>query len=102
MLKEIVRKRKKKFDVTLYQTPVFRQKKGYEEVYRLAVEEANHRECLKKIFSVFNISDCIPNDYCGRYVGTGDIISIDEGKNGQSYYQLQPGGWTRINRIKLR
>lgn len=102
MLKEIVGKRKKRFDVTLYQTPVFRQKKGYQEVYRLPVEENNHMECLDKIFKVFNVSDMIPNDYGGRYVGTGDIISIDDGKSGQSFYQLQSGGWMKINRIRLR
>ncbi|AGK54384.1 YodL domain-containing protein [Bacillus sp. 1NLA3E] len=102
MLKELVGKRKKRFDVTLYQTPVFSQKKGYQEVYRLPVEENNHKECLDNVFKVFNISDCIPNDYGGRYVGTGDIISIEEGRNGQSFYQLQSGGWMKINRIRLR
>jgi hypothetical protein len=102
MLKVLVGKRKKKYDVTLYQTPVFRQKKGYQEVYRLPIEESNHMECLEEIFKVFNVSDRIPGDYCGRYVGTGDIISIDEGKGGQVYYQLKPGGWIKINRVRLR
>jgi hypothetical protein len=102
MIKQLVRKRKKKYDITLYQTPVFRQKKGYKQVYRLFMEETNHKQCLENIFKIFNVSDLIPDDYSGRYVGTGDIISIDEGKGGQSFYQLQPGGWMKINRIRLR
>lgn len=102
MLMELVGKRKRKFDVTLYQTPVFRQKKGYEQVYRILVEEINHKDCLDSIFKIFNVNDLIPNDYGGRYVGTGDIISIEEGKNGQAFYQLQPDGWIKINRLRLR
>jgi hypothetical protein len=102
MLKELTRKRKKRFDVTLYQTPEFRQMKGFKEVYRMNVEESNHTDCLENMFKLFNVSDRIPNDYCGRYVGTGDIVLIDEGRSGQHYYQLQPGGWMKINRIHIR
>jgi hypothetical protein len=102
MLKELTRKRKKKFDVTLYQTPQFRQMKGYREVYRLNVEEFNHHECLENIFRKFNVFDRIPNDYSGRFMCTGDIVLIDEGRGGQHYYQLKSGGWVKINRIHIR
>jgi hypothetical protein len=102
MLKELTRKRKKSFDVTLYQTPEFRQSKGFKEVYRLNVEVNNHLECLENIFRKFNVLDLIPNDYCGRYMCTGDIVLIDEGRGGQHYYQLKSGGWTKVNRIRIR
>lgn len=102
MLKELTRKRKKIFDVTLYQTPEFRQTKGYKEVYRLPIEETNHLDCLEELFKQFNVSDRMPNDYFGRYIGTGDIVLIDEGRSGQQYYQLKPGGWVKVNRIKIR
>ena len=102
MLKELTRKRKKSFDVTLYQTPVFRQSKGFKEVYRLHVEENNHLECLENLFKQFNVTDRIPNDYSGRYLGTGDIILIDEARGGQHYYQLKSGGWVKVNRIRIR
>lgn len=102
MLKELTRKRKKLYDVTLYQTPAFRQTIGYNEVYRLNVEEISHLDCLENVFKQFNVLDLIPNEYSGRYMGTGDIVLIDEGRGGQHCYQLKSGGWVKVNRIRIR
>jgi hypothetical protein len=99
---ELLRTRKKTYDVTIFQTPVFRQKKGYQQVYRLHLEGQSHRECLDEVFSRFNISDLMPSDFEGRFMGTGDIVFIDEGRKGQIYYQLKPGGWEEVNRIHVR
>lgn len=93
--------RKKSYDVTIFQTPIFRQKKGYQQVYRLEVEGMTHRDCLDEVFSKFNIKERIPSDFAGRFIGTGDILFIDEGRKGQYYYQLKPGGWKKINRIHV-
>lgn len=102
MLKELSMTKKKIFDVTIFQTPKFRQKKGYRKVYQTEIDGKNHEECLYNVFRTFNIADCIPSDYEGRFIATGDIILIDEGKLGKSYYKLIPGGWERINRIHVR
>jgi len=101
MLLEFMRTRKKEYDVTIFQTPIFRQKKGYQQVYRLRLEGMTHGECLEEVFSRFNIPDLIPKDFAGRFIGTGDICYIDEGRRGQHYYQLKPGGWEKINRIHV-
>jgi hypothetical protein len=90
------------FDVTIFQTPHFGETKGYKPVYRYIVSAKNHADALNKTFRTFNIPDTIPNDYEARYIGTGDIVLIDEGKKGQSYYQLQPGGWKKVHRIHVR
>lgn len=90
------------FDITIFQTPQFGDEKGYKPVYRLMIPAKNHEDALYQTFRKFNIPDIIPKDYKARYIGTGDIILIDEGKKGQVYYQLQPGGWKKINRIQVR
>jgi len=90
------------YDVTIFQTPNYRDEKGYRAVYRLLVEAKNHEQALYENFRTFNIPDAMPDDYDARYLGTGDIVLIDEGKRGQTYYQLQPGGWVKINRIHVR
>jgi YodL-like len=102
VLMELIRTRKREYDVTIFQTPVFRQVKGYQQVYRLHVEGMSHSECLYKVFSRFNIPDLIPTDFEGRFIGTGDIIFIDEGRKGQIYYQLKSGGWEKVNRMHVR
>ncbi len=101
MLLERLRTRKKEYDVTIFQTPIFRQKKGYQQVYRLQIEGTSHDDCLNEVFSRFNITDRIPHDFEGRFIGTGDICFIDEGRKGQFYYQLKPGGWVEVNRIHV-
>ncbi|KAB2338170.1 hypothetical protein F7731_00940 [Cytobacillus depressus] len=102
MLKELTRIKKKEYDVTIFQTPEFRQRKGYNQVYRLTVEANNHKECMYSVFSTFNVPDRIPEDFKGRFISTGDILYIDEGRKGQHYFQLQTGGWKEINRIHIR
>jgi hypothetical protein len=102
MIKEMTRIKKKVYDATIFQTPEFRQKKGYRKVYRIAIEGNTHEECLYNIFRTFNVVDCMPDDYEGRFITTGDIIFIDEGRQGQYYYKLEPGGWNPINRIHVR
>ncbi|WP_026585230.1 YodL domain-containing protein [Bacillus sp. J33] len=102
MLKELTRIRRKEYDVTIFQTPGFREKKGFQQVYRLNVEGSTHEECLDSVFRRFNVLDRIPVDFNGRFISTGDILYIDEGRRGQYYYQLKPGGWEEINRIHIR
>ncbi|MBU8878927.1 hypothetical protein BGM26_08005 [Bacillus sp. FJAT-29790] len=102
MLKELTRRITKKYDVTIFQTPEFRQSKGYKQVYRLTIQGGDHDQCLDSIFAKFNVPDRIPADFTGRFISTGDILFIDEGRKGQYYYQLKPGGWEGINRILIR
>ncbi|PLR78377.1 hypothetical protein CU633_05175 [Bacillus sp. V3-13] len=102
MLKELTGRRKKNYDITVFQTPQFRQDRGYTQVYRLAIKAEGHQDCFEKVFKLFNVPDTIPADYKGRFMSTGDIILIDEGLRGHHYYQLKAGGWTKINRIQVR
>lgn len=102
VLKELTKTRKKQYDVTIFQTPMFKQKKGYKQVYRIVVESTGHTECLSDVFKKFNVSDRLPADFEGRYISTGDILYIDEGRRGHRYYRLEPGGWQEINRIHIR
>jgi YodL-like len=98
----LVRKRTLTFDITIFQTPKFGEKKGYKDVYRLILEGNNHKDVLEKVFQTFNVADRMPADYDSRYLSTGDIVLIDEGKKGQTYYKLYPQGWQIINRIHVR
>jgi len=90
------------YDITLFQTPKFGQRKGYRNVYQLKIVGRNHEDVLYRAFATFNTMDSLPPDYHARYMGTGDIIFIDEGRNGHFYYQLKSGGWQTINRIHIR
>ncbi|WP_462411905.1 YodL domain-containing protein [Neobacillus sp. Marseille-QA0830] len=101
MIKAITRKSAIQYDVTIFQTPKQREKKGHKQVYRTMVQASNREHCLRETFSRFNVTDRIPVSYKGRFLSTGDIVLIDEGRGGQYYYQLQPGGWVQINRIVL-
>ncbi|MBS4190890.1 hypothetical protein KHA94_11920 [Bacillus sp. FJAT-49705] len=102
MLKELTRNKKKYYDVTIFQTPEFRQSKGYQPVYRLMIQGSDHVDCIDSVFAKFNVTDLIPADYKGRFISTGDILSIDEGRKGHYYYQLRLGGWKEINRVHIR
>ncbi|MDP4162545.1 MAG: YodL domain-containing protein [Bacillota bacterium] len=102
MIKLLAKKAATNYDVTIFQTPTFRQEKGYKAVYRTTVFGQGHSHCLEETFRKFNVTDAIPGDYKGRFLSTGDIILIDQGKQGKFYYQLIPGGWKIINRINLR
>lgn len=90
------------YDITLFQTPKFGQRKGYKKVYQLKIEGKNHEDVLYNVFAAFNTIDSLPKDYQARYLGTGDIVFIDEGRKGHYYYQLKSGGWQTINRIHIR
>ncbi|MGV3465526.1 MAG: YodL domain-containing protein [Heyndrickxia sp.] len=90
------------YDITLFQTPAYGLKKGYRKVYRIKIEGKNHEDVLYKVFATFNTVDSLPKDFHSRYIGTGDIVFIDEGRNGHYYYQLKSGGWQTINRIHIR
>ncbi|MEI5907324.1 hypothetical protein WAK64_09665 [Bacillus spongiae] len=92
----------KLYDITIFQTPHFGQKKGYLQVYRLKVKGSNHDDILYEVFRMFNVGDLIPKDYTARYIQTGDIIFIDEGKSGHHYYRLETGGWKSVNRVHIR
>ncbi|WP_066263011.1 YodL domain-containing protein [Heyndrickxia acidicola] len=89
------------YDATLFQTPAYGGKRGFEKVYRLDVPAKNHMEALNELFVLFNHPDSMPKDCKARFVSTGDIIFIDEGRKGHFYYQLKSGGWKSINRILL-
>jgi hypothetical protein len=102
MIKAITKKGIIQYDVTIFQTPKYREYKGYKEVYRTFIEASSRQNCLEETFSLFNVTDRIPVNYKGRFLSTGDIILIDEGRGGQHYYQLRPGGWQTINRIHIR
>lgn len=98
----LLKKRITSYDVTIFQTPRFGDKKGYQDVYRFMMEGHSHKDALHKVFQTFNVADRMPNDYNARFLSTGDIVLIDEGKKGQYYYKLYPQGWKKINRIQVR
>ncbi len=98
----LLKKRITSYDVTIFQTPKFGDKKGYQDVYRFVIEGNNHNDALHKVFQTFNVADRMPNDYHARYLSTGDIVLIDEGKKGQHYYKLFPQDWKKINRMHVR
>ncbi|KXG09402.1 hypothetical protein AT864_02356 [Anoxybacillus sp. P3H1B] len=90
------------YDATLLQTPRYGQVKGYEPVYRLTVNATTHDEALAMIYRMFNVADLLPKDYKARYVSTGDVVLIDEGTYGKTYYKLCAEGWKKINRVHIR
>ncbi|GHH98320.1 hypothetical protein [Neobacillus kokaensis] len=101
MIRAITKRGSLQYDVTIFQTPKQREKKGHQQVYRINIPADSREHCLQETFSTFNVTDRIPANYKGRFVSTGDIVLIDEGRGGQHYYQLKPGGWVPINRITL-
>ncbi|WP_223701891.1 hypothetical protein [Sutcliffiella deserti] len=90
------------YDVTIMQTPNYGESKGYAPVFRLTMGANNHEELINKVYRKFNVTDDIPPEYAGRFIGTGDVIMIDEGTFGISYYRLEFGGWKKINRVQVR
>ncbi|MCM3724242.1 YodL domain-containing protein [Neobacillus cucumis] len=102
MIKMLTKKACNSYDVTIFQTPRYRERRGYKEVYRTTIPASSRKQCLHETFSRFNVTDRIPANYRGRFMSTGDIILIDEGRGGQYYYQLKSGGWDLVNRINIR
>ncbi|WP_078380321.1 hypothetical protein [Sutcliffiella halmapala] len=90
------------YDVTIMQTPNYGESKGYAPILRLTMEASNHKELISKVYKKFNVTDSIPQNYVGRFIGTGDVLMIDEGTFGISYYRLEFGGWKKINRVQVR
>ncbi|MEH7305383.1 YodL domain-containing protein [Neobacillus drentensis] len=101
MINVLTKRARMQYDVTIFQTPKYRERKGHKEVYRMTIPASSRKQCLEEAFSRFNVTDRIPVNYKGRFLTTGDIVLIDEGRGGQHYYQLKPGGWFPINRIIL-
>lgn len=66
--------------MTIFQTPCFGEDKGYEMVYRTEINGRTHEDVLERTFSTFNVYDTVPNDYKARFLATGDIVLIDEGR----------------------
>ncbi|WP_343287486.1 YodL domain-containing protein [Bacillus sp. CGMCC 1.16541] len=93
---------KKEYDVTIMQTKVKGDEKGYKQVYRLTLKAGSHDEATQKVFQMFNVADTLPKDFQARYIGTGDVILIDEGRRGKFYYKLWSGGWKPVPRIQIR
>ncbi|PLS01591.1 YodL domain-containing protein [Neobacillus cucumis] len=102
MIKMLPKKACIPYDVTIFQTPKYREQKGYKQVYRTTISASSRQQCLQETFSRFNVTDRIPANYKGRFMSTGDIILIDEGRSGSYYYQLKSGGWVPVNRINIR
>ena len=102
MIKAIIKRANIQYDVTIFQTPKYREYKGYKQVYRTFIRAGNHESCLQETFSLFNVTDRIPSNYKGRFLSTRDIILIDEARGGQHYYQFKTGGWQSVNRIHIR
>lgn len=89
------------YDVTIFQTPMYGQKRGYKQVYRLIIEGTDHSDVITQTFRMFNVQDLLPHYYYGRFIGTGDILLIEEGGGRKSYYRLSVGGWVKINRVHV-
>lgn len=102
MIRAITKRTNIQYDVTIFQTPKYRENKGYKQVYRMMIPADSRENCLEETFRRFNVTDRIPANYYGRFLATGDIILIDEGRRGHYYYQLKPGGWQQVNRINIR
>ncbi|MBM7584224.1 hypothetical protein JOC86_000761 [Bacillus pakistanensis] len=104
LLERIIRPRAfvKKYDITIFQTPHYGQSKGYKQVYRTTQEGNTHSAVLNEVFRRFNVPDLMPDNYQARYISTGDIVFIDEGRRGHFYYKLISGGWQRVNRVLIR
>lgn len=102
MIRAITKRASIQYDVTIFQTPKYRENKGYKQVYRTFIHANSRDNCLEETFSTFNVTDRIPANYNGRFLSTGDIVLIDEGRGGQHYFQLRSGGWQPINRIHIR
>jgi hypothetical protein len=85
----------KEFQVTLFQTPHYGEKQGYEAVYRLPIKAKNHRAALEAVFRIFNVCDLLPPDFSARLMATGDIVQISKGSH-KCFYRLESGGWRKI------
>ncbi|MBS2969272.1 hypothetical protein J9317_10900 [Metabacillus sp. KIGAM252] len=98
----MIKRKLRMMDISIFQTQAAGDVKGYRRVYSYRAEAKDHMDALEKTFKMFNVQDTVPADYNARFIQTGDILFIDEGRKGQEYYRLHSGGWKRINRIHVR
>jgi hypothetical protein len=63
MIKVLTKRACVKYDVTIFQTPKYRENKGYKAVYRTHIPANNRENCLEVTFSCFNVTDRIPENY---------------------------------------
>ncbi|MED4073447.1 hypothetical protein [Priestia endophytica] len=89
-------KRPLKYEITIMQTPNPGDRNGYRQVYKMSLKGHSHSDVISQVFRNFNVSDRLPKDFHARYVGTRDIILIDEGTRGKYYYKLLSGGWKPV------
>ena len=90
------------YDVTIFQTPRYGDKMVYRVFYRTALAADNNKDAVEWEFYFFIVPDTVPNDYQARFIATGDVILIDEGRKGKTYYRLNPAGWSKINRLLVQ
>lgn len=93
---------RKAYDVTVFQTPRYGQKRGYRQIYRNLLIGQDHFDVMYEVFRTLNVRELLPKEYSARLMTTGDIVFIDEGRKGHFYYQLQPGGFNPIHRLHIR
>ncbi|ABO66793.1 MULTISPECIES: hypothetical protein [Geobacillus] len=91
---------KRAYEATIFQTPRFGEPK-YRQVCRLTVTASDHHEALSILYRMFNVVDLMPKNCQARFMGTGDIVLIDEGRKGQTYYRLCSGGWKPVERQRV-
>jgi hypothetical protein len=63
MIKAITRRANIQYDVTIFQTPKYREYKGYKQVFRTFIRAGNHENCLEETFSLFNVTDRLEISY---------------------------------------
>ncbi|WP_044731271.1 hypothetical protein [Geobacillus kaustophilus] len=93
---------KRAYEAVVFQTPRFGETKGYRQVCRMTVTAAGHDEVLAVLYRMFNVADLMPKNCQARFMRTGDVVLIDEGRKGQTYYRLCPDGWKQVERQLIR
>ncbi|WP_170007113.1 hypothetical protein [Bacillus fonticola] len=89
------------FQLTLFQTPRYGLKRGYKIVFRQSFQGKTHEDVMYQLFQLLNVRERMPEDYSARFVGTGDIVSVERGSHSPIYYELKPGGWKEVRRLRV-
>ncbi|MTH52014.1 hypothetical protein GKZ89_01240 [Bacillus mangrovi] len=98
----LMKKKLRMMEVTVFQSPEFREMKGYKPVCTLQLEAKDHYSVLEKTFRMFSVQDTFPENCSARFIRTGDIVSVSEEHKELAYYRLHSGGWKKISRIHVR